>query len=196
VRSRFCDPSTAFFARVSCCGVYGSAVRRFKDPTVRDLSLIISPMDVGFFGRRRDASKRRRRLKFHVEIGATPDIRILVRRRSLSTDINRLRQRSHYLLSFGFRKDFSIRFAGLLTSLAVEKDRKNLSCCAGERPFYSRLVTRAGVFGNYSHRAAVKSERFGSARGGFGVPNAGSRPPVSAPDGSLSIVASRCPVVR
>jgi len=134
------------------------------------LIIIISPDGCRVYGRRRDASKRRRRLEFHLGIGATPDFRILARRRSLKHRYQSV-EAAFSLPSgfFGFRKDFSFRFAGLLTSSAVEKDRKDLVICAAESPFYTRLITRASVFGNYSHRAAVKiSERFGSARGSSG----------------------------
>jgi len=64
-------------------GVYVSAGRRFKVRWCGYLNVIISPDGCRVYGRRRDASKRRRRLKFHPEIGAMPNIRISVRRRSL-----------------------------------------------------------------------------------------------------------------
>lgn len=110
----------------------------------RYLNVNNSPMDFEVFGRRRDGSKRRRRLRFYL-VGATSDIRISVRRRS--SNINRRKQRSHYPVAFGIRfRIFLFGCACLQTQLMpLRKDLVCLVCYAAESPFYSRLIILASA---------------------------------------------------
>jgi len=172
-------------------GVYVSAVRRFKVRWCGYLNVSISPMDVGFtegvatlasFGGGSSSTSWK---------GGTPNIQILVRRRSLRHRYRSVEAAfalpSGLWISQGF---LDIRFACLLTSSASQEELEGSGfLCRREPVLYSV---------NYSRRRIREllppsgGKNIGAIRvrpGEFGVPSAGSQ--LSAPDGCVAIIDYR-----
>jgi len=82
--------------------------------------------------------------------------------------------------AFTLPSDLSLCFLGFSSIACLQtsfEDRKDLVWYVAGGLFYTRLITRAGVFGKYPHRATIK--RFGTVwvrPRKLGVPDAGSQP--------------------